>query len=53
MQIGTAKYGVRDAQGSLSPERLIELAKVREGVRDQAVAGRQAGQGRRAARRRR
>ena len=25
MQIGTAKYGVRDAQGNLSPERLIEL----------------------------
>jgi glutamate synthase domain-containing protein 2 len=28
MQIGTAKYGVRDAQGNLSPERLIELARV-------------------------
>jgi hypothetical protein len=28
MQIGTAKYGVRDAQGSLSPDRLAELAKV-------------------------
>src|SRR5262245_4809999 len=28
MQIGTAKYGVRDAQGNLSPERLIELSKV-------------------------
>ena len=28
MQIGTAKYGVRDAQGSLSPERLIELSRV-------------------------
>jgi glutamate synthase domain-containing protein 2 len=27
MQIGTAKYGVRDAQGSLSPERLLELSK--------------------------
>src|SRR5215510_853279 len=27
MQIGTAKYGVRDAQGNLSPERLLELAK--------------------------
>ncbi|HEY2338838.1 MAG TPA: FMN-binding glutamate synthase family protein [Burkholderiales bacterium] len=26
MQIGTAKYGVRDAQGSLSAERLKELA---------------------------
>ena len=26
MQIGTAKYGVRDAQGNLSPERLLELA---------------------------
>ncbi len=28
MQIGTAKYGVRDAHGELSPERLVELAKV-------------------------
>jgi glutamate synthase domain-containing protein 2 len=28
MQIGTAKYGVRDAQGNLSEERLLELAKV-------------------------
>jgi glutamate synthase domain-containing protein 2 len=28
MQIGTAKYGVRDAQGALSEERLLELAKV-------------------------
>jgi len=28
MQIGTAKYGVRDAQGNLSAERLIELSKV-------------------------
>ena len=28
MQIGTAKYGVRNAQGTLSDERLLELAKV-------------------------
>jgi glutamate synthase domain-containing protein 2 len=28
MQIGTAKYGVRDAQGNLSADRLLELAKV-------------------------
>jgi glutamate synthase domain-containing protein 2 len=28
MQIGTAKYGVRDAQGNLSEDRLLELAKV-------------------------
>jgi glutamate synthase domain-containing protein 2 len=28
MQIGTAKYGVRDAQGSLSKERLQEQSKV-------------------------
>jgi glutamate synthase domain-containing protein 2 len=28
MQIGTAKYGVRDAQGSLSEERLLDLSKV-------------------------
>jgi len=27
MQIGTAKYGVRDAHGNLSNERLIELAR--------------------------
>jgi glutamate synthase domain-containing protein 2 len=28
MQIGTAKYGVRDAQGNLSAERLQELGKL-------------------------
>ncbi|HYG54124.1 MAG TPA: FMN-binding glutamate synthase family protein, partial [Burkholderiales bacterium] len=28
MQIGTAKYGVRDGQGNLSQERLVELGKV-------------------------
>jgi glutamate synthase domain-containing protein 2 len=28
MQIGTAKYGLRDAQGHLDPERLIELSRV-------------------------
>jgi glutamate synthase domain-containing protein 2 len=28
MQIGTAKYGVRDAQGGFSEDRLLELAKV-------------------------
>lgn len=28
MQIGTAKYGVRDAHGDLSSERLMELSKV-------------------------
>jgi glutamate synthase domain-containing protein 2 len=28
MQIGTAKYGVRDAHGELSSERLVELSKV-------------------------
>ena len=27
MQIGTAKYGVRDAQGNLSAERLVELSQ--------------------------
>src|SRR5687767_1064093 len=27
MQIGTAKYGVRDAQGNLSAERLLELSR--------------------------
>jgi len=28
MQIGTAKYGVRDAQGNLSTDRLLELTRV-------------------------
>ncbi len=28
MQIGTAKYGIRDEQGNFSPERAKELAKV-------------------------
>jgi len=28
MQIGTAKYGARDHQGNLSPERLLELSRV-------------------------
>jgi glutamate synthase domain-containing protein 2 len=28
MQIGTAKYGVREAQGNLSHDRLLELSKV-------------------------
>src|SRR3954463_15621799 len=28
MQIGTAKYGVRDPQGKLSTERLLELSRV-------------------------
>jgi glutamate synthase domain-containing protein 2 len=28
MQIGTAKYGVRDAQGNISEERLTELSRV-------------------------
>jgi glutamate synthase domain-containing protein 2 len=28
MEIGTAKYGVRDAQGNLNPDRLDEIARV-------------------------
>ncbi len=28
MQIGTAKYGLRDGQGDLDPERLVEVSKV-------------------------
>ncbi len=28
MQMGTAKYGMRDAEGNLSPEKVKELAKV-------------------------
>jgi glutamate synthase domain-containing protein 2 len=51
MQIGTAKYGVRDAGLAVggAPAR---TGRARNGarLRDQAVAGRQAGQGRRAAR---
>jgi glutamate synthase domain-containing protein 2 len=30
MQIGTAKYGVRNAQGDLSPEKLRELAAIEQ-----------------------
>jgi glutamate synthase domain-containing protein 2 len=50
MQIGTAKYGVRDADGLLS-EAAARAGRPRIGarLRDQALAGRQAGQGRRAA----
>jgi glutamate synthase domain-containing protein 2 len=28
MQIGTAKYGVRDSAGNLNPDRLVEMSKV-------------------------
>ena len=52
-QIGTAKYGVRDDQGRLSPEKLREVAAhdTVRAFRDQALAGRQTGQGRRPPRR--
>jgi glutamate synthase domain-containing protein 2 len=45
-QIGTAKYGVRDAEGRLSDERLAEIAADPRVKMFQALAGRQARQGR-------
>src|SRR6195256_5581943 len=45
MQIGTAKYGVRDAQGNLSAERLIELSKVVRAFEIKLSQGAKAGKG--------
>ena len=47
-QIGTAKYGVRNADGSLNEAKLRDIAAIaaNENVRDQAFARRQARQGR-------
>ncbi len=45
MQMGTAKYGVRDAQGNLSEARLREIAAHEQvrAFRGETGAGRQAG----------
>jgi len=45
MQIGTAKYGVRDAQGNLSAERLLELARVVNAFEIKLSQGAQPGKG--------
>jgi glutamate synthase domain-containing protein 2 len=45
MQIGTAKYGVRDAQGNLNPERLIELGKVVKAFEIKLAQGAKPGKG--------
>src|SRR5688572_23473977 len=45
MQIGTAKYGVRDAQGNLAPERLVELSKVAKAFEVKLSQGAKPGKG--------
>jgi glutamate synthase domain-containing protein 2 len=45
MQIGTAKYGVRDAQGGLSEERLLDLAKVARAFEIKLSQGAKPGKG--------
>jgi glutamate synthase domain-containing protein 2 len=45
MQIGTAKYGVRDAQGNLSAERLLELAKIAKAFELKLSQGAKPGKG--------
>ena len=45
MQIGTAKYGVRDANGSLSPERLIELGRAVKAFEIKLAQGAKPGKG--------
>ena len=45
MQIGTAKYGARDAQGSLSPERLVELSRVAKAFEIKLSQGAKPGKG--------
>jgi glutamate synthase domain-containing protein 2 len=45
MQIGTAKYGVRDAQGNLSKERLAEIAKVAKAFELKLSQGAKPGKG--------
>ncbi len=45
MQIGTAKYGVRDAQGNLSEERLRELGKVAKAFEIKLSQGAKPGKG--------
>jgi len=45
MQIGTAKYGVRDARGDLSKERLAELANVAKAFEIKLSQGAKPGKG--------
>ncbi len=45
MQIGTAKYGVRDAQGNLSIDRLLELARVAKAFEIKLSQGAKPGKG--------
>ncbi|MDA0275638.1 MAG: FMN-binding glutamate synthase family protein [Proteobacteria bacterium] len=45
MQIGTAKYGVRDAQGNLSPDRLVELGRVAKAFEIKLSQGAKPGKG--------
>ena len=45
MQIGTAKYGVRDARGDLSRERLAELANVAKAFEIKLSQGAKPGKG--------
>jgi glutamate synthase domain-containing protein 2 len=45
MQIGTAKYGVRDPQGNLSVERLTELARVAKAFEIKLSQGAKPGKG--------
>jgi glutamate synthase domain-containing protein 2 len=45
MQIGTAKYGARDAQGNLSAERLIELSRVAKAFEIKLSQGAKPGKG--------
>jgi len=45
MQIGTARYGVRDAQGNLSAERLLELAQVAKAFEIKLSQGAKPGKG--------
>jgi glutamate synthase domain-containing protein 2 len=44
-QIGSAKYGVRDAQGELSAERLLELARVAKAFEIKLSQGAKPGKG--------
>ncbi len=45
MQIGTAKYGVRDAQGNLSMDRLVEISKVVKAIEIKLSQGAKPGKG--------
>lgn len=45
MQIGTAKYGVRDAQGNLNPDRLVELGRVAKAFEIKLSQGAKPGKG--------